>query len=383
MGVEALRRHHAIDGIVGGQHDLAFRQVEIERCAFVAGALDRAIGGVERLQNGRQQRPGGFIGPTVDRGLRLHVVEPRRRAHEHAMEAVGTLAAVGADHDAHRQRGAILAGLERAQIVGDALRQHRHDPVGEVDRIAAHERLAVERGAGPHVMGDVGDGDADHEAAGIVGIVIARGVHGVVMVLGVGRIDGDERQLAPILAAGKPRRLGGLRFRRRGGRKHVRDRMGVDGDEADRALGRERAQLFCHARAGEPIAAPARRDLDRHQVAIARVCAGARRDRKLVAELLLVDRREPPAAARRRAENAEHALPGAVDELDDAPAVADRIVLLAALLDPQQRAIADAGDFVRPRAARNAHADLRERGRARPRPTRSAARSAPRRHRAR
>src|SRR5262249_23063340 len=81
---------------------------------------------------------------------------------------------------------------------------------GKIDRMAAQERLAVERGAGPYVVGDVGDGDADDEAAGVVGIVIARGVYGVVVILGVGRVDGDEGQRAPILAAGKPRRLGGL-----------------------------------------------------------------------------------------------------------------------------------------------------------------------------
>src|SRR5262249_47886535 len=167
--------------------------------------------------------------------------------------------------------------------------------------------------------------------------------------------SGSARQSS---GAGRRPRLGGLCFCCCRGGKHVRDRMGVDGDEADRALGRERAELFRHARAGKPIAAPARGDLDRHQVAIARVGAGAGWDRKLVAELLLVDRREPPAAIRRRAINAEHALPGAVDELDAAPRMADRIVLFAALLDPQQGTVADAGDLAWPRAARNAHADL-------------------------
>src|SRR5437868_1056678 len=33
-------------------------------------------------------------------------------------------------------------------------------------------------------------------------------------------------------------------------------------------------------------------------------------------------------------------------------------IRLTALLDPQQRAVADAGDLARPRAARHAHADL-------------------------
>ena len=69
--VEAFRRHHPIDGVVGGEDDLALRKVEVERGAFVPGALERAIGGIERLENGCQQRPGGFIGPAVDRGLRL------------------------------------------------------------------------------------------------------------------------------------------------------------------------------------------------------------------------------------------------------------------------------------------------------------------------
>src|SRR5262249_30358329 len=137
--------------------------------------------------------------------------------------------------------------------------------------------------------------------------------------------------------------------------------------------------------AGGPKPAPARRALDRHQVAIARVCAGARWDRKLVAELFLVDRREPPAAARRRAENAEHALAGAVDELDDAPGVAGRIGLFAALRHPPRSGVRGPGGLAWPPPAAKAPArrGARGRGRARPRPTRWEARSARHRHRAR
>src|SRR5207249_10398489 len=69
------------------------------------------------------------------------------------------------------------------------------------------------------------------------------------------------------------------------------------------------------------LAAAARRRLDCHQVAVPRIRLGAGRDRELLAELLLVDRHEPPAAPGRGAEDAEHALLGAVDELDDASAV--------------------------------------------------------------
>ena len=61
-------------------------------------------------------------------------------------------------------------------------------------------------------MGDVGDGDADDMAAGVARVRIGHGVHGVVVVLGVGRIDGDERHIAPILAALVRRRPGSFRF---------------------------------------------------------------------------------------------------------------------------------------------------------------------------
>ena len=113
-----------------------------------------------------------------------------------AMKAVRPLAPVGAENHPHRERRPVLQRTQRAEVVGDALGQHRHDAVGEIDRVAALERVAVERRAGPDVGRDVGDGDGDDEAAGVGGIGIGRRVDGVVVVLGVGRIDGDERQAA-------------------------------------------------------------------------------------------------------------------------------------------------------------------------------------------
>ncbi len=70
------------------------------------------------------------------------------------------------------ERAARLARHQRTQVVGDALRQHRHDAVGEVDRVAADQRIAIERRAGPHIEGDIGDGDADDVAALVVRIGI-------------------------------------------------------------------------------------------------------------------------------------------------------------------------------------------------------------------
>ena len=208
------------------------------------------------------------------------------------------LAAVGADHHAHGNRGAILARPQRAQVVGDALRQHRHHAVGEIDRIAAHQRFAIERRAGRHIMGDVGDGDGENEAAVVVGRRVTLGVYGVVMILGVGRIDGDEWHVPPVLAMGEARRPCGFRLGLGVVAEHMRDRMGVNGDQADRALARQRAEPLDHP-SGRQAQARRAAGLDRDQVAVLRVGGSARRNAQFLAEHFLVDRLKSAAAMRR------------------------------------------------------------------------------------
>ena len=151
-------------------------------------------------------------------------------------------------------------------------------------------------------------------------------------------------------------------------RKHVRNVVGVDGDQAHRALALERAEPLLDAarsagRSGccwtlTAIRSPSCASL----VALAR-------DRELLAELLLVDRHEPPAAARQRAEDAERAGLGLVDDLDDAAGVAD--VVVAGF---PRRAAARGRRRRRPRRAAPCAAwrcGFSAPGRARPRPIRS------------
>ncbi|MEA2994756.1 MAG: ribonuclease, partial [Alphaproteobacteria bacterium] len=129
--LEPLGDHHAIHGAVRLEQDLSLGQIQIERRALVAGALERGVGLVERRDDEREQRLGGVVGAAVEGGLHLRVVQLGEGADQHPVEAVLALAAVGADHHAHRDRRAVDAGFERAQVVGDALRQHRHDAIGE------------------------------------------------------------------------------------------------------------------------------------------------------------------------------------------------------------------------------------------------------------
>jgi hypothetical protein len=82
-------------------------------------------------------------------------------------------------------------------VIRELLRQHRQDAARKVDRSRALARFAVERGAGPYVVADVGDGDDQAEAAGV-----RLGKDGVVEVARVLAVDRDERQRAQVLAAG-------------------------------------------------------------------------------------------------------------------------------------------------------------------------------------
>ena len=184
------------------------------------------------------------------------------------MKGVRALAAIGADDHAHGESRAILVRPQRAKIVGDTLRQHRHDAVGEIDRVAALCCRAVERRARAHVMRDVGNGDADNVAARIARIGVGHRMDRVVMILGVGWIDGDEGDLAPVLASGKrngPRRLG-VRSQARAW-KSVRDAMSVDRDQADCVLALDRAEPLDHGARRQAHAAVTG-DLDRNEIAV-------------------------------------------------------------------------------------------------------------------
>ncbi len=274
------------------------------------------------------------------------------------MKGVRAFAAVGADRHAYRKRRAVLARPQRAQIVGDALRQHRYDAVGKINRIAAAGGLAIKRRAWPHVMRHVGDGDADDMAAAVARIGVGYSVDSVVVVLGVGRIDGDEGHIAPVLAQilMPPERggAGGICFFNRRARKNVGNVVGMDGDQADGAFALDRSEPFHDGRDRntEPAVTC---NLDGDEVAVHRACGCARRNRQFAAKLLLVDRHQAPAAAGNAAKDAEHAVLGAIDELDDAAA---RLLIVGAF-DAQQRAIADTGGFAGPRATRRSDANDR------------------------
>src|ERR1700674_1092305 len=162
------------------------------------------------------------------------------------------------------------------------------------------------------------------------------------MVLGVHRIDGDKRQIAPVLAAFQRRGLGGFRFRERGGAEDVGNFVGVDRDQADRALALHRAQALAHLHLRLPVGALLE-EIGHHEVTFHGAAFAAFGHHQLAAEAFLVHRHEAAAAAGRRPEDAKDLRARLLDELDDAAVVADRVLGIAGFLGAQEPPVADAG----------------------------------------
>ena len=269
MGFEAFRRYHAVNGPIGLQKDLAFGKIEVEWLPFGTRTRHCFVGGVEGAENRFNERLRDLIGAAADRQLCLLVGKARRRTHHDPMERVRSFAAVGADHHPNCQRRAVFMRAQRAEIIRYPLRQHRHHTVGKVDRIAARERFAVESRARPYIVSDVGNGHVDDKSATIVRCRVGLGLHRIVVILGIRRVDRDERNVPPVLATTERRRRSRIGLLLCLASEDRRDAVRVNGDDADGALALQRSQSFNHA-AGRQAEAWRARRFDGDQVAVLR-----------------------------------------------------------------------------------------------------------------
>src|SRR5262249_49925152 len=119
----------------------------------------------------------------------------------------------------------------------------------------------------------------------------------------------------------------------------------------------ERAKPLDHTRGGQPQARGTR-GFDRDQIAILRVGRCPDGNSQFLAEHLLVDRFETPAAVLDLAENSQHAMLRMIDDPDDAATVTNSVFFLG-FVDAQQHTIAEPGSFTGPRLARHLDADFR------------------------
>ena len=200
MRVQPVTKGHRGDLTIVVQHNFAFRQVQIQRLAPGTGLFQRCVGGIKRFDHRLQKALGALRHLAIHGVLDLGVMQRGSRSHQPAHKTVRDLVALGIDLHAHCQTGARYALVQRAQIARQTVRQHWHHAVREIRGIAAFARLAVQLAAGFDIGGNISDGDPDDMATGVLRIGIRFGVAGVIVVAGIGRVDGDQRHVTQIFA---------------------------------------------------------------------------------------------------------------------------------------------------------------------------------------
>ena len=162
--------------------------------------------------------------------------------------------ALSVDDQAHDETGALLALLQGTQLIGDLFRQHRHDAVREIHRVAAQACFMIEAAAGTHVMRHIGDGHVHDPTAGVARLAIGCRVYRIVMIARIGGIDGDEIEVAQVAASRQRRRLELGNLGQHVGGEFVWNAVRVHGDQADFALVVWIAERFQHARLRQAVA---------------------------------------------------------------------------------------------------------------------------------
>ena len=132
-------------------------------------------------------------------------------------------------------------------------------------------------------------------------------MHSVVVILGVRRVDGDERQIAPVLASLKRGGFGFFRLFDRFGAKHIRDVMRPQRNQADGFFIGDGAKGLPNTGAWRAKARLADQ-IDADQIAVLGFADIGGGHSKFASGLFLVDRNNASAAIGFNMQNAQHAM---------------------------------------------------------------------------
>ena len=274
-------RDHAPRGVHDG---LGLDEVEVERAARDAPLAQQPRCLRERAQRGAQRGVG--VAASLHPFGRLLVGEFARGCGPGPAPPAGAAARRPLPRELDRECETVLFGTQRAEVARERLGQHRDHALGQVHAVAARARLAVERRAGRHVVRDVRDRDPEPEA-----VALTLREHGVVVIAGAQRVDGDEREMAQVQPRVGARIRRGQRLEltqaRRGEasleRVQVAERLEIElriADASEALLGNHAPAPLEAQRDHVPrreIAAPAQRGAQRAVVGMAAQLEPARR----------------------------------------------------------------------------------------------------------
>jgi hypothetical protein len=186
--------HLHLDGrdVVLGQDDLGLDRLEVEPAARDTPLTDRTSDAVESAQRPLALLVGKRL-LAVQIRLDGLVVEAAVGTDDRGRQPVGLDHGVGRKVHDHRERQAVLIRVERADLVGELLGQHRQDAVDKIHTRCAPARLAVERGVPRHVVRDIGDVHAETYPS-----VDVLDADRVVEIPRIDRVDRDRERVAQV-----------------------------------------------------------------------------------------------------------------------------------------------------------------------------------------
>ena len=130
----------------------------------------------------------------------------------------------------------------------------------------------------------------------------------------------------------------------------------MNGDDADGVPALQRSQSFNHA-AGRQAETWRAGGFDRDQVSVLGIGRGTSGYRQFLTEHFLVDRLQTAAAMRDLTEDAQYAVLGMVDDLDDPTAMTNAVVFVG-FFNAEQHAVTESGGFAGVRFAWGGDANL-------------------------
>eukprot|EP00659_Diplonema_papillatum_P018894 gene18893-biopygen19134 len=194
------------DLALGTEDNPGFLSFKVDRATHVTSAQQHLVQRVELLEM-RHDMPVltaqglGFAGFRLFQdGADLVVGQARLGVNHRFVElVVGHFAGFRDGHLAHHGQ-TVDFRVQGAQSVGQLLRQHRDDALGEVHRVAAHLGFVVQGRTDLHVAGHVGNRDEQLPAAGEQAQFARLGftVDRIVEVAGIFAVNGDERQMTQV-----------------------------------------------------------------------------------------------------------------------------------------------------------------------------------------
>ena len=189
-----------------------FLEVQRQWLTRLPRRVERPPGSEQVGNDAVLQRDAGLVMSPFVPCLNLIIGQPCCRADQRPFKPVRDhLAAVIEDHFRDHRR-AWLFWSKRAQIIRQRLGEHRHNAVGQIDRVAAPFCFSVQGRAGADVIRHIGNRDADHPATAFPRF----GKHRIIEIAGIGTIDGDKRKIAKIGPSVRRRHLHAVCFGKNG-----------------------------------------------------------------------------------------------------------------------------------------------------------------------